>query len=63
MDKEKTVTTEKSEEFDRDAFIDEMEVAIDYGCDISQEDYDLYKKCIAERAEENAVEADMDIEM
>lgn len=63
MDEEKIVINEKSEEFDRDAFIDSMEVAIDYGCDISQEDYDLYKKCIAERAEENAVEADADIDI
>lgn len=63
MDEEKIVINEKSEEFDRDAFIDEMEVAIDYGYDISQDDYDLYQRCIAERAAENAVEADIDIEM
>lgn len=60
---EQISSADTKEEFDRDAFIDSMEVAIDYGCDISQEDYDLYKKCIAERAEENAVEADADIDV
>lgn len=53
----------KDENFDRDAFIDEIELAIDYGQPISQENYDLYKACVAERAEEEAIAEGADVDM
>lgn len=53
----------KDETFDRDSFIDEIELAIDYGQPISQEDYDLYKACVAARAEEEAMAEGADVDM
>lgn len=64
MSNQKEEIERENEEFDRDGFIDEIEMAIDYGFEISQEDYDLYKQCINERAtEEIAVVEDFDMDM
>lgn len=64
MSNQKEEIERENEEFDRDGFIDEIEMAIDYGFEISQEDYDLYQQCINERtAEEIAVVEDFDMDM
>lgn len=36
-------------EFDREAFINTTELAIDFGFKISDEDMTLYQKCLEER--------------
>ena len=52
MSNQKEEIERENEEFDRDGFIDEIEMAIDYGFEISQKDYELYQQCINERTEE-----------
>lgn len=50
-------------DFDRDAFINEIEICIDYGNEISQDDYDLYQRLVEERAAEEAMNMDFDVDM
>lgn len=50
-------------DFDRESFINAIEISIDYGEPISQDDYDLYQRLVEERAAEETVDMEFDGDM